>query len=58
MKKFSELENDQVFALNGVEYRKITPVKISCCKSINAVAHQNENQRIFVQPDTPVAVDK
>jgi len=58
IKKFSELSNDQVFSLNGVEYKKVASVKISCCKSINAVASNNDKQRIFVQPSTDVEVNE
>lgn len=55
-KKFSELADGEKFVFNGVEYSKIAAVKISCCKSINAVATANEKQRIFVNPITEVEV--
>lgn len=58
IKKFSELTDGQQFKLNDLEYKKIAAVKISCCKSVNAVAANNEKQRIFVQPGIEVEVSE
>lgn len=56
-KKFSELANGERFTLNGVEYIKTQEVKISCCRSINAQAVVDANNKTFVPPNTTVSVN-
>lgn len=51
--KFSELSVDQKFKLNGAEYVKTTPVKISCCKSLNALKVDN-NEKVMIRPNDEV----
>lgn len=58
IKKFEEIADETVFKLNGIEYRKVAAVKISCCKSINAVQLNNEPSRVFIQPSTDVEVNE
>lgn len=55
--KFNDLTDGTKFTFNGTEYEKITAVKISCCKSINAKSTTNEQQKIFVPPNTEVEVN-
>lgn len=52
--QFSELVDGDKFMHNNVEYTKIAPVKISCCKSVNALRTDNSKQRIFVPPQQQV----
>lgn len=56
-KKFKDLSVGERFTLNGIEYTKITEVKISCCKRVNAHAVGNEKNRINVTPDTEIVVN-
>lgn len=56
-KTFSELSNGDKFSLNGKEYVKVSEVKITCCKRINAHAVSNTNERILVQPSTTVTIN-
>lgn len=56
-KQFKDLGVDSSFTMNGIEYTKINPVKISCCKSINAQEKNNTNNKTFVQPLVEVEVN-
>ena len=57
-KDFSELSDGTKFTFNGQEYEKISVVKISCCKSVNAKAVANTSQRVFIQPKARVEVSE
>ena len=54
--KFNDLPEGTIFTLNNTEYEKISAIKISCCKSINAKSTTNEHQRVFITPNTEVEV--
>ena len=56
-KLFSELNDNDIFVYNSVEYKKIPTVKISCCRSINSENTSNANQKIFVKPDQEVEIN-
>ena len=51
--KFSELQVGQKFTTNGLEYTKIEPQKVSCCKTLNAI-NLSDNQKVMIKPDTVV----
>ena len=53
-KPFSALAVNDTFKMNGVEYKKIDAVKVSCCQSINCHATDNTGNRTFIQPNTIV----
>lgn len=57
IKQFHEVSEGANFKLNGLEYKKISLVKISCCRSINAEESTNASNRIFVTPNQEVEVD-
>lgn len=56
-KMFSELAVGATFKYNGVDYKKIDKVRISCCQAVNAVAAKNESNRIFISDETTVVVN-
>ena len=56
-KQFSQLAVGDKFMVNGVEYVKAVEVKVSCCKSINATASANSNQKTFFPGNTLVTVE-
>lgn len=56
-KPFQDVQENQEFTYNGLQYTKIKSVKISCCRSINATAKDNANNRIYVQPNQEVEVN-
>lgn len=56
-KQFKEIVDGEQFTFNGLQFKKIAAVKISCCKSINAEESTNANNRIFVQPNQEVEVN-
>lgn len=58
IKQFQNVEDNTVFKINDTEYRKVPQVKISCCKSINAVQVANEANRTYIQPSTEVEVSE
>lgn len=53
--KFSELQVGQKFISNGIEYTKIEPQKVSCCKTLNAI-NLVDNNKTMIKPDTDVEV--
>lgn len=57
-KKFAELADETVFTINGTEYKKVAPVRISCCKTINALNTSNASNNTFIQPTTDVEVNE
>lgn len=56
-KPFSEVAVGTVFTLNGTSYMKTQDVRISCCKTINATASTDSNNRIFVPLTTIVTIN-
>lgn len=56
-KLFSDLPINATFVVNGLSYKKITEVKISCCKSINAEAVDNSNNKVYFQGNTLVEIN-
>lgn len=57
IKQFKDIADDMVFKIADKEFKKIPSVKVSCCKSINAVETSNATNRIFVQPLQEVEVN-
>lgn len=53
--KFSEVQVGQRFTTNGIEYTKIEPQKVSCCKTLNAI-NLSDNNKVMIKPDTDVEV--
>ena len=56
-KQFKDLNVGEVFTLNGIKYTKLENVRISCCRSINAVATDNDQNKTQVAPLTEVEID-
>jgi hypothetical protein len=56
-KPFSEIAVGSNFKYNGVDYRKIDKIRVSCCQSVNAVAIANSANRIFIPDNTTVVVN-
>ena len=55
--QFKDLKVNDVFTLDGVEYKRTTDQKISCCKVLNAVNTANAEQKIQVKPLTTVQIN-
>ena len=49
-KQFKDVSVNTQFTLNGVDYKKIDEVRVSCCRSINACRVDDANNRIQVKP--------
>ena len=54
--KFSEVSVGAKFTYAGKEYYKIEPIKISCCKTVNAKAVDSEKVKISVTAVTEVEI--
>lgn len=54
LKLFKDLVAGTIFKNNNTEYKKIEAIKVSCCRTLNAEATADANQKIFVQPNTEV----
>lgn len=59
MKKvqFKDLNIGDIFMMNGIEYKKVTEKKISCCKRLNATLVADDKQFIQVKPLTEVDIN-
>ena len=57
IKQFNDVAENEVFKFNGLEYKKIAAVKVSCCRSINAEDTTNANNKTFIQPLQEVEVN-
>jgi hypothetical protein len=55
-KQFKDLAVNDTFILNGMSYKKIEEKRVSCCRSINACATNDENNKIQVKPLDEVEV--
>ena len=49
MKEFKDVLVGECFLINGIKFTKVKEERISCCKSMNAIASENPANRIFVQ---------
>jgi hypothetical protein len=56
-KLFTDLQVGDTFTVNGASYSKIPEVKISCCKSINAQATANSNNKTYFPGNTVVTIN-
>lgn len=56
-KQFKDINEGETFKYNNLEYKKITAVKVSCCRSINAEETANANNKTFIQPLVEVEVN-
>jgi len=56
-KLLSDVPVNATFTVNNVEYKKINEVKVSCCRSINAEAVGNANNKTFFPGNTLVEVN-
>jgi len=56
-KTLNDVPVNATFTVNGVEYRKINEVKVSCCRSINAEVVANSANRTFFPGNTLVEVN-
>ena len=50
----SDVPVNATFTVNGVQYKKINEVKVSCCRSINAESTDNTNNKTFFPGNTLV----
>ena len=55
-KEFKDVNVNEQFSVNGKQYVKVQPVKVSCCRSINCHAVGNSKDRTFIQPNVKVEV--
>lgn len=53
---FGSLAVNAPFIYNGVNYTKTETVRISCCKSVNAVNLQS-SERVYLSDDTTVQIN-
>lgn len=56
-KQFKDLAVEEKFIHNDIEYIKINPIRVSCCKSLNAQQVADVNNKIFIQPLIEVNVN-
>ncbi len=55
-KEFKEVNVNETFSVNGKQYVKVNPVKVSCCRSVNCHAVNSPKDRTFLQPNSKVEV--
>jgi hypothetical protein len=52
---FGSLAVNSIFTYNGVNHVKTETVRVSCCKTVNAVNNQN-SERVYIPDDASVQV--
>lgn len=55
--RLADIAEGSLFTKDGVEFKKLPTVKISCCRSINAEQVANTNNRVFINPTDEVEVN-
>jgi len=53
-KLLSDVPVNAVFVVNGIQYKKVDEVKVSCCKSINAEVVGDTNNKTYFPGNTLV----
>ncbi len=56
-KLFKDVAQGSVFTSDGKNFVKTQEVRISCCKSVNACAADNSNDKVFIPADKMVQVN-
>ena len=56
-KKFADLSINAKFVHNNLEYQKLQPIKISCCKSVKACVASQPANKVFINPNQEVKVN-
>lgn len=56
-KTFGELSVGDRFIFNNQEFVKTTEVRVSCCRTINACAANDSNNKVYIQPSSTVTVN-
>lgn len=47
---FKDVAEGVTFSYKGKQYKKIPPVKVSCCTTLNAIETNETNNKIMVRP--------
>jgi hypothetical protein len=56
--EFKDLAEGAEFVYNSVRYKKIAPMKVSCCQSLNAESTENSTKKIMVRPLEKIEIDE
>jgi hypothetical protein len=57
VKQFKDLQIEEVFTWNGIQYKKIPDEKVSCCYVNNAAMVDDPTKKTRVIPITEVEVN-
>jgi hypothetical protein len=52
---FANIANDTVFIYNGIDYKKMPEVRVSCCRKLNAVMINN-GEKVFVPDNATITI--
>lgn len=55
--QFKDLKIDDIFTLNGLQYKRVADVRVSCCRVLNAESIENPKEKIPVKPLTVVQIN-
>lgn len=55
-KQFQDVQVNEEFTFNGVQYKKIDEVRVSCCRCINACLVSDPNNKVQIKPLDEVVV--
>ncbi len=56
-KLFQDLKVGDRFLYNGQEFVKTEDIRVSCCRTINAKASNDNSNTTYIQPGTSVVVN-
>ena len=57
-KPFEQIAVGSKFIHNNKTYTKTDNIRVSCCKSINAICDTDNKDRVFLQPQEQVEVNE
>lgn len=55
---FKDLTEGAEFVYNSVRYKKIAPMKVSCCQTLNAESLDDSRKKIMVRPLEKIEIDE
>lgn len=56
--EFKDLAEGAEFTYNNIQLKKISPIKVSCCTSLNAVDITDPDKKTMIRPLEKVEVNE
>lgn len=56
--EFKDLTEGAEFVYNSIKYKKIPPMKVSCCQTLNAENLEDSSKKIMVRPLEKIEINE